>query len=77
MCRRSEEGFAPTPPPDELVLFISCVLALLISPFFLLLEVHDLVGMVLFHRCLASRMFVSLAGMESELSCGSIFHMSW
>jgi hypothetical protein len=27
---------------------------------------------VLFHRCLASRMFISLVEVESELSCGSI-----
>jgi hypothetical protein len=31
---------------------------------------------VLFHRCLASRMFMSLAGVESKLSCGSISHMN-
>jgi hypothetical protein len=61
----------------EFVLCISCVLTLLISPFFLLLEVHGLVGVALFRRCLASRMFISLARVESELSCGSVFHMSW
>jgi hypothetical protein len=44
---------------------------------FLLLEVHGLVGAALFHRCLASRMFISLAVVESELDCGSIFHVSW
>jgi hypothetical protein len=44
---------------------------------FLLLEVHGLVGAALFHRCLASRMFISLAVVESELDCGSVFHMSW
>jgi hypothetical protein len=42
-----------------------------------MLEVHDLVRAALFHRCLASRMFNSLAVMESELGCGSVFHMSW
>jgi hypothetical protein len=31
---------------------------------------------VLFRRCLASRMFISLAGVESELSCGSITRMN-
>jgi hypothetical protein len=31
---------------------------------------------VLFRRCLASRMFISLAGVESELSCGSISRMN-
>jgi hypothetical protein len=77
MCRCSVEGFAPTPSPGKLVLFISCMLALLISPFFLLLEVHDPVGVALFRRCLASRMFISLAGVESELSCGSVFRMGW
>jgi hypothetical protein len=44
---------------------------------FLLLEVQGLVGVALFHRCLASRMFISLAVVESELGCGSVFHMSW
>jgi hypothetical protein len=34
-------------------------------------------GAALFHRCLASRMFISLAVVESELGCGSVFHMSW
>jgi hypothetical protein len=31
---------------------------------------------VLFRRCLASRMFISLVGVESELSCGSISRMN-
>jgi hypothetical protein len=44
---------------------------------FLLLEVHDLAGAALFHRCLASKMFISLAVVESELGCGSVFHVSW
>jgi hypothetical protein len=35
------------------------------------------VGEALFHRCLASRMFISLAVMESELGRSSVFHMSW
>jgi hypothetical protein len=42
-----------------------------------MLEVHGLVRAALFHRCLASSMFISLAVMESELGCGSVFHMSW
>jgi hypothetical protein len=58
----------------EFVLFVSCVSVMLISPFSLLLEVHGLVGAALFRRCLASRVFISLAGVESELSCGSIPH---
>jgi hypothetical protein len=43
---------------------------------FLLLEVLGLMGATLFHRCLASRMFISLAVVESELGCGSVFHVS-
>jgi hypothetical protein len=35
------------------------------------------VGAALFHRCLASRMFISLAVVESELSRGSASHMGW
>jgi hypothetical protein len=35
------------------------------------------VGAALFHRCLASRMFISLAVVESELSRGSTFYMGW
>jgi hypothetical protein len=42
-----------------------------------LLEVHGLVGVALFHRCLASRMFISLAVVESELSHGFASHMGW
>jgi hypothetical protein len=65
----------------EFVFFVSKLpsgLALPISSFFvLLLEVHCLVGAALFHRCLASRMFISLAVVESKLGCGSVFHMSW
>jgi hypothetical protein len=37
----------------------------------------DLAGATLFHRCLASRMFISLAVVESELSRGSASHMGW
>jgi hypothetical protein len=44
---------------------------------FLLLEAHGLVGAALFHRCLASRMFISLAVVESELGCSSVLHVSW
>jgi hypothetical protein len=40
------------------------------------LEVLGLMGATLFHRCLASRMFISLAVVESELGCGSVFHVS-
>jgi hypothetical protein len=46
-------------------------------PFLPLLGVHGLVGAALFRRCLASRMFISLAPVESELGCGSVLHMSW
>jgi hypothetical protein len=35
------------------------------------------VGAALFHRCLASRMFIIIAVVESELGRGSVFHMSW
>jgi hypothetical protein len=42
-----------------------------------LLEVHGSVGAALFHRCLASRMFISLVVVESKLGRGSVFHMSW
>ena len=62
----------------EFVLFISSVLALPISPFFLLLpEEHDLVGVVLFRQCSVSRMLISLAEVDNELSCGSIFRVSF
>jgi hypothetical protein len=62
----------------EFVLFVSYVWALPISPFFLLLpEEHGLVGMALFRQCSVSRMFISLAEVESELSCGSIFRVSF
>jgi hypothetical protein len=62
----------------EFVLFISCVLALPISPSFLLLpEEHSLVGVALFRQCSVSRMFISLAEVESELSCSSIFRMNF
>jgi hypothetical protein len=43
---------------------------------FLLLEVHGPVGAALFHRCLALRMFINLAVVESKLGCGSVLHMS-
>jgi hypothetical protein len=35
------------------------------------------VGAALFHWCLASRMFISLAVVESELSRGPASHMGW
>jgi hypothetical protein len=35
------------------------------------------VGATLFHRCLASRMFISLAVVESELSLSFASHMGW
>jgi hypothetical protein len=35
------------------------------------------VGATLFHRCLASRMFISLAVVGSELSHGFASHMGW
>jgi hypothetical protein len=35
------------------------------------------VGAALFHRCLASRLFISLVVVESELSRGFAFHMGW
>jgi hypothetical protein len=74
-----------SPPGDlvveEFVLFVSnlpCGLALSISSFFmLLLEEHDLVGVALFRQCLVSRMFISLVEVESELSYGSIFRVSF
>jgi hypothetical protein len=55
----------------EFVFFVSKLpsgLALPIPSFFVLpLEELGLVGAALFHRCLASRMFISLAVVESEL----------
>jgi hypothetical protein len=45
--------------------------------FLLLLEEHDLVGVALFRRCSVSRMFISLAVVESELGYSSILRMSW
>jgi hypothetical protein len=44
---------------------------------FPLLEVCGLVGAALFHRCLASRMFISLAMVGNELSRGFASHMGW
>jgi hypothetical protein len=35
------------------------------------------VGAAFFHRCLALRMFISLAVVESKLSRGSASHMGW
>jgi hypothetical protein len=35
------------------------------------------VGAALFHRCLASRMFISLAVVESDLSRDFASHMGW
>jgi hypothetical protein len=35
------------------------------------------VGATLLNQCLASRMFIGLAVVESELSRGSAFHMGW
>jgi hypothetical protein len=35
------------------------------------------VGAALFHRCLASRMFISLTVVETELSRGFSSHMGW
>jgi hypothetical protein len=85
MLRRSAEGFAPVPsslanlPPES-----SCSFCLQPPQWvgaadlaFPLLEVHGPVGAALFHRCLASRMFISLTMVESELSRGSAFHMGW
>jgi hypothetical protein len=34
-------------------------------------------GAALFHRCLASRMFISLAVVGSEMSRGFASHMGW
>jgi hypothetical protein len=85
MHRLSAEGIAPAPSsPANLPPESSCSFCLqppqrvgaagLVFP---LLEVRDLVGAALFHRCLASRMFISLAVVESELSHGSTSHMGW
>jgi hypothetical protein len=80
MRRRSAEGFAPANLPPE----SSCSFCLqppqrvgAADLAFPLLEVHGPVGAALFHRCLASRMFISLAVVESELGRISVFHMSW
>jgi hypothetical protein len=71
------------PPPRRTCRWRVCALCLqspqrvgAVDLAFLLLEVHDLVGAMLFHRCLASRMFTSLAVVESKLGYGSVFHMS-
>jgi hypothetical protein len=82
MRRRSVEGFASAPStPVNLPLRVRAFCppqrvgaAGLVFP---LLEVRGLVGAALFHRCLASRMFISLAVVESELSYGSTSHMGW
>jgi hypothetical protein len=85
MRRRLVEGFALVPSsPTNLLPESSCSFCLqppqragAADLAFPLLEVHGPVGAALFHRCLASRMFISLAVVESELGRGSIFHMSW
>jgi hypothetical protein len=62
------------------VLFVFTLPSRLVAlslPFLPLPEVHGLVGAALFHRCLASRMFISLALVESELGCGSASYLSW
>jgi hypothetical protein len=72
-------------PPGELaarefvllVFILPSGLVALSLPFLPLLDVHGLVGAALFHRCLASRMFISLAPVESDLGCGSFLHTSW
>jgi hypothetical protein len=81
MRRRSAEGFLLVPsspvnlPPES-----SCSFCLqppqrvgAVDLAFPLLEVQGPVGAVLFHRCLASRMFISLAVVESELGHSSVF----
>jgi hypothetical protein len=69
------------PAAGEFVLFVSNLLsglALPISCFFLLLlEEHGLEGVALLRQCSVSRMFISLAKVESELGCGSIFRVSF
>jgi hypothetical protein len=85
MRRRSAEGFAPAPSSSaNLPLESSCSFCLqppqrvgVADLAFPLLEVHGPVGAAHFHRCLASRMFISLAMVESELGRSSISHMSW
>jgi hypothetical protein len=85
MRQRSAEGFASAPSsPVNLPLESSCSFCLqppqrvgATDLAFPLLEVHDPVGAALFHRCLALRIFISLAVVGSELGCGSVFHMSW
>jgi hypothetical protein len=85
MRRRSAEGFAPVPSsPANLPPESSCSFCLqppqrvgAADLAFPLQEVHGPVGAALFHRRLASRMFISLAMVESELGRDFVFHMSW
>jgi hypothetical protein len=85
MCRRSTEGFASAPSsPANLPPESSCSFCLhppqragAANLAFPLVEVRGLMGVAFFHRCLSSRMFISLAPVESELGCGSVLHMSW
>jgi hypothetical protein len=80
--RRLAEGFAPaSSAPMSLPLESLCLLSSLAGrcyrSFFPLLEVRGLVGVALFHRCLASRMFISLAVVGSKMSRGFASHMGW
>jgi hypothetical protein len=62
----------------ELVLFVSCVMALPISSSSCCCwRSATSQGVELFLQCSVSRMFISLAVVESELGCGSVHRMSW
>jgi hypothetical protein len=80
---RSAEGFTPaSPTPMSLPLESLCLLSSLAgrcyrSCFSSAGGARGLVGAALFHQCLASRMFISLAVVGSELSRGFASHMGW
>jgi hypothetical protein len=84
MRRRSAEGFASTPSSSaNLPLESSCSLSSTSPAGWCCRSCLSSAGgawprgAALFHRCLASRMFISLAVVESKLGYGSVFHVSW
>jgi hypothetical protein len=82
MRQCSAEGFAPTSStsmglPLESLCLLSSLADRCYRSFFPLLEVCGLVGAALFHRCLASRMFISLVVVGSELGRGFASHLGW
>jgi hypothetical protein len=62
----------------EFLLFVSCVLALPISSSSCCCwRSATSRGVALFRKCSVSRMFISLAVVESELGYGFVLRMSW